>query len=323
MGTEFRFVIYTSDAQMAAQAASAAFKKVAELDATMSDYRETSELMRLCHQPAGQWVKISLELFEVLTRAKEFARLSGGAFDLTVGNLVRLWRRARRNSELPDPKRLRQALDLTGYEKLQLDRKTRSARLERPGMLLDLGGIAKGYAADQAMQVLKAHHIKSALVAAGGDIVVSQPPLGTSGWTISIATPASSDASALPPLNLRDAAVSTSGDAQQYVEIDGVRYSHIVDPRTGLGVTGRSSVTVVAPNGTTSDALATAASVLGPEQALKLIDRMKDTAAFIVQEKENDFLSFQSKHWHRIQKANQHRQASMKQTPAIALEANP
>ena len=171
-------------------------------------------------------------------------------------------------------------------------------------MSLDLGGIAKGYAADEAMAVLKEHGISRSLVAAGGDIAVGAPPPGMDGWVIAIAQLESVDAPLSRYLLLHDAAVSTSGDANQNVEIGGVRYSHIVDPRTGLALTGRSSVTVVAPDCTTSDGLATAASVLGPQEGLKLIDSTAGAAALFVKAEGERILSLETGRWNKIRKTD-------------------
>jgi thiamine biosynthesis lipoprotein len=302
MGTQFRIVLYAPDEARAKKVADAAFARIARLDDTMSDYRETSELMVLCRQAGGPPIKISDDLFYVLSKAQELARRTDGAFDVTVGPVVRLWRRARRQRELPDPKRLAEALELVGHEKLRLDDKAQTAQLLKKGMLLDLGGIAKGYAADEAMQVLKQHGIRSALVAAGGDIVVSDPPPGSTGWTIGIAPLGSADQPPTQLLLLRNAAVSTAGDAEQYVEIKGKRYSHILDPKTGVGLIGRRSVTVVAPNGTLSDSLDTAVSVLGPERGLQLIDATEGTAALILQATETGIRTFESKQWKDVPK---------------------
>ena len=282
MGAQFRIVVYAVNAQAAMLASQAAFKRVAQLDAIMSDYRETSELMVLSRQSGGPAVAVSEDLFRVLEKSQELAQKSNGAFDITVGPVVRLWRRARRTGELPDRQKLAEALQSTGYQKLLLDHSRHTVTLKSSGMLLDLGGIAKGYAADEAMQILKQHRIRQALVAAGGDIVVSAPPPGENGWVIGIAPLESTDKPPSQYLLLRDSAVSTSGDAHQYVEIGGVRYSHIVDPRTGFGLIGRKSVTVVAGDCTTSDGLATAASVLGPQEGAKLIDSTPGAAGLFV-----------------------------------------
>lgn len=280
MGTRFSIILYSRDAETAKRASSAAFDCIERLDAIMSDYRETSELTMLCREAGGQWVKVSDDLFRVLAISQRLAEQSRGGFDVTIGPVVRLWRHARRAGKLPDAERLARARDLVGYDKLRLDEKTRSVRLDRTGMMLDLGGIAKGYAADRAMAVIERFGIRQALVVAGGDIVASDPPPGAQGWVVAVAPLQSSGPT--PGLLLRNRAVSTSGDREQHAEIGGVRYSHIADPRTGLGVAGQSSVTVVARDGATSDGLATAASVLGPERGIELIDATEGAAGRIV-----------------------------------------
>jgi thiamine biosynthesis lipoprotein len=286
MGTQARIVVYAPDAAAASRASDAAFARIRELDEIMTDYRPTSELMLLCRQAGQGSQKISDDLYGVLSRAQEIARRTGGAFDVTVGPVVRLWREARRRKTLPDPERLASARDLVGFDKLRLDSGQQTAWLLRPGMLLDLGGIAKGYAADQALAVLKSHGIRSALVAIGGDIAVSSPPPDRKGWKIAIAPLDSSDQEPTRLLLLHDRGVSTSGDREQFVEIGGKRYSHIVNPRTGIGLEGRSSVTVVAPDATTSDSFATALSVLDPAQGLKLVKSTPRLGALIVQQDE-------------------------------------
>lgn len=302
MGTQFKIVLYAPNAQIAQRASKAAFERVAQLNHIMSDYLETSELTALSRQAGGPWVKVGDDLFRILLKSQEVAERTDGAFDITVGPLVQLWRHARRTREMPDPKRLAEALKRTGYTKLHLNKDTRSVWLEQPGMLLDLGGIAKGYAADEANAALKRCGVESALVAAGGDIVVSNPPPERRGWVIGISPLESPDKLATRHLLLQSAAVSTSGDAEQHVEINGVRYSHIINPKTGLGITGRSSVTVVAPDGTTADALATAVSVLGPVRGLGLIDSIEGTAALFLQGTERGVRPFESKRWIDIPK---------------------
>jgi len=282
MGTTFEIVLYTSDEETAKQAARAAFARIAELDGIMSDYRPTSELMKLCEQAGGPPVKVSDDLFAVLEQAQKTAQLSAGAFDVTVGPIVRLWRKARRTREVPSAEALKKALALVGHEKMQLDPLARTVQLMLVGMLLDLGGIAKGYAADAALAVLRRRGISQALVAAGGDITVGDPPPKTSGWKVGIAPLKNPEGKPSHYLLLKNAAVSTAGDASQFVEINGVRYSHIVDPKTGLGLLGRRSVTVIAGSGMRADALDTTVCVLGPERGLALIEAAKDSAALYV-----------------------------------------
>jgi thiamine biosynthesis lipoprotein len=282
MGTTFRIVLYAPDEKVAKTAADAAFKRIAELDGIMSDYKSTSELMQLCKKAGGEPVPVSDDLFRVLTRALEISRLTDGAFDITVGPVVRLWRIARRTMKLPDPDDLSHARALVGYDKVQLDPKNKTVRLTTKGMLLDLGGIAKGYAAQAALEVLRQHGIRHALVAGGGDIVVGDAPPDAKGWRIGIAPLENPNAKPQRILLLTNAAVSTSGDAEQYVEIGGKRYSHIVDPKTGLGLTTRMSVTVVALDGKTSDGLATGMCVLGPERGLPVIEKIGNAALFVI-----------------------------------------
>jgi thiamine biosynthesis lipoprotein len=270
MGTRFRVVLYAADEPTAKRASDAAFRRVADLNGIMSDYLPESELMRLCKKAGGPAVPVGSDLFAILARAGEISRITDGMFDVTVGPVVRLWRRARRTRELPAADEMAAARTLVDYRLVTLDPAARTVRLAKPGMMLDLGGIAKGYAADAAQVVLKQHGITRAMVAAGGDIAVSGPPPDAKGWSIGIAR-APGETTDGPTLLLHDCGVSTSGDTEQYVEIGGKRYSHIVDPRTGLGLTDSWQVTVIAPDATTSDGITKVLCVLGPEQGLKAV----------------------------------------------------
>jgi thiamine biosynthesis lipoprotein len=167
-------------------------------------------------------------------------------------------------------------------------------------MRLDLGGIGKGYAADAALTTLKEHGITQALVAAGGDIAVSGPPTGADGWTIGIAPLLNPDAKPSRYLVLHDAAVSTSGDSEQYLEINGKRYSHIVDPRTGIGLVDRMSVTVVAPHGSIADPMTKVVSVLGLERGLAIIDATDEVAALVVRKADKGIVTLESKQFKNL-----------------------
>ncbi|HEY7314915.1 MAG TPA: FAD:protein FMN transferase [Gemmataceae bacterium] len=301
MGTRFQILVYAPDEGAADKAQKDAFARIAALNAIMSDYDETSELMRLCARAGGPPVPVSAELFFVLSRAQEVSRQSAGAFDVTVGPIVKLWRKARKLKKLPDPEKLAAARALVGWQNVRLDEKKRTVQLLKRGMQLDLGGIAKGYAADEALAVLKTHGIDRALVAAGGDIAVSGPPPGAEGWKIAIARlPSEKDAGRLI---LHHAAVSTSGDAEQFVEIDGKRYSHIVDPRTGIGLLGRMSVTVVARKGIESDSLTKVAAVLGPEKGVPIIESTEGASARMVRKKGDEFETIVSKNFPKLHPA--------------------
>ena len=305
MGTEFRLVLYAADGETARRASRAVFQEVSRLDAVMSDYNQASELNRLCLRGVNRKTKISADLFRVLAASQRLAAETGGAFDVTVGTVVRLWRRARRTGEMPAEADLTRARALTGYRALRLEARTRTAWLERDGVRLDLGGIAKGYAADVAMRIIKQFGIRRALVAAGGDILVSDAPPGKPGWTITVAT--ADPRPERPSLVLTNAAVSTSGDAEQFVEIGGTRYSHIVDPRTGIGLIGRRSVTVVAPRSTEADSLATALSVIGGSDWPRVeqwLRQKRGVAALMLFETGQGFAALASRRWQTLMKQN-------------------
>ncbi len=295
MGTKFRMVIYAAGETTASKGAKAAFARIKQLDGIMSDYKPASELMQLCKKAGGPPVRISDELFFVLDKAQELAKRSDGAFDVTVGPIVRLWRFARKAQRLPDPDELKAALPLVGYEKMILDPKSKSVRLTKEKMQLDLGGIAKGYAGDEAVRVLREQGLTRVLVAAGGDIVVGDAPPGEKGWKVGIMPLNDPEKKPTRSLVMSNSAVSTSGDAEQYVEIEGKRYSHIVDPKTGVGLLGPFSVTVTARRGVDSDRLTKAVAVMGPEKGLALIDEMEGAAALLIRKIDGKEQVFRSK----------------------------
>lgn len=272
MATTFRISLHADSKDQANAAADAAFKRIAGLNAIFSDYEPNSELMRFCNGGPAQPFKASPELFDLVSRSLELARLTDGAFDMTCGNLTHLWRRTKRVKKLPPADRLQQALDATDWHAIQLDHKAHTLTLTKPGMLLDLGGIAKGRAADEGLRILRDHGITRALVMAGGDIAIGDPPPNEDTWEIKLRTftkPTPDAEEKMTSVRLKNCGVSTSGDLYQFTEIDGVRYSHIVSPKTGQGLTERIACTVIAPDCTTSDALATAMCVLGKEQGTK------------------------------------------------------
>jgi thiamine biosynthesis lipoprotein len=285
MGTEFTIQVYAADQALAQRGLAAAFREIGRLDRMMTDYDPQSELSRLgASSPHDSEVEISDDLWQILTAGEKVSRATGGAFDVTVGPLTKAWRQARRQKQLPAADKLAAALAAVGYEHLKLsppDAKTKTAQLTQPNMRLDLGGIAQGYAADRALEVLNEHGLSRALVNASGDIVVADPPPGLPGWKIALGD---LDPHQAPTkfIFLANAAISNSGDAYQFVEVAGQRYSHIVDPQTGLGLTSRMSVSVLAPNSTTADAYASAVCVLGPERGLKLVKEAELEALFVI-----------------------------------------
>jgi thiamine biosynthesis lipoprotein len=261
----------------------------------MSDYDPESELMRLCRTAgSGKAIPVSRDLLAVLSRAQHLSEQSEGAFDVSVGPIVRLWRRARKTGEFPTPEQVAAARKVVGYQLIRIDKEAGTVELLKTGMQLDLGGIGAGYAVDDALKVLAQEGIKSALVDASGDIGVSDPPPGKPGWRIGVA-PLEPEAEPSRYLILKNAAVTTSGDAFQFVEFEGKRYSHIVDPKTGLGLTERSSVTVIARDCTTADSCTKAVMILGPEKGFPLIEATKGAAAIIVRAPHGTVETFVSK----------------------------
>jgi FAD:protein FMN transferase len=258
MGTRITIKLWTDGPGRAARAARAGFAVFAALDARLSDYKPDSELSRLSDAAGGPPRPVSRELFDLLLESKRLAERTNGAFDVTIAPVVLLWRKARKERRMPDPDALKAARALVGHGDLELDAGGRTARLRRPGMRLDLGGIAKGYACDQALAAVAAEGVPRAYVDAGGGMSIGDPPPGRDAWRIGMI----GDARRM--LLLKNCGVATAGDIEQHVEIEGRRYSHIVDPATGLGLTNRAMATVVAPTGLAADAVDTAICILGP-----------------------------------------------------------
>ena len=265
MGTLFRIVVYAESATHARTGFDAAFARARELDARLSDYRPDSELNQLCQ---ARRLQPSADLLAVLTIALDIARTSHGAFDPTLGPFTRLWRESRRVGSLPSSAALAEARRRTGWRRVRLNPRNHTITLTgAAGMQLDLGGIAKGFAADQMLYVLRHAGFPHALVAASGDLALGDPPPGRAGWTVEVAGGATR--------TLANCGVSTSGPAEQFAVIGGLRYAHIVDPRTGIGLVNARTAGVIAPTATLADALATAAVVMGHAHAQRLAIRWK------------------------------------------------
>jgi len=282
MGTLFRIKLYATDQEQAQRAFQAAFRRVAELDNVLSDYKPDSELDRLCRNAVHKPVRVSEDLFRVVSVSEKLSKDSGGAFDITVGPLTHLWREARKSNHPPDGVAIQEAERRCGFRKLHIDQAQRTVELDVPGMQLDVGGIAKGYAADEALVVLWRLGIRSALVAASGDLAFSDAPPGELGWKIGVDSVDRADSAFTRVLLLANGAVSTSGASEQHLDAHGTRYSHIIDPKTGSGLSRPITVTIVARHGIETDGMSTAVSVLGAERGLALVERKPGMSALIV-----------------------------------------
>lgn len=271
MGTMFRVVVYASDSAVAQDVTKKAFVRLDELNLTLSDYREDSEVNTLCRTAGSdQYIKVSVDLWNILQESVKAAKLSEGNFDVTIGPLTQLWRRMKRQKQLPTPSQISEAKTKIGIEKIFFNKANQSVMLETKGMRLDFGGIGKGFAEDEMLKVLKENGIKSALIEAGGNIVVSNSPTDLpKGWEIIINQ---------EKYYLKNCGVSTSGDAYQFVEIEGKKYAHILDPKTGIGYAEPHQVSIIAKNGTISDWLSTALYLMPTESGQKLAKKLKAKA---------------------------------------------
>lgn len=290
MGTEFRLLFYSPSSELAQKARRAAFSRLEELEQILSDYRADSELTRILPRASNEPVVVSPDLFAVLAAAEEISLKTGGALDITVKPFVELWKIARLERRLPSPQELEAARKRVGYEKVLLNRRLQAVQFRVPGVKLDLGAIAKGYAADQMLEELKALGIRRALIDGGGDLRLGLAPPGQKGWKVRIKGEEKE-------YLLANCSVATSSGDLQYTEIDGRRYSHIIDPVTGIGLQHRSIVTVIAPTGILADGLATALSVLPIDRAMRLVDGFPEVAARILRQSEEGQQNFRSQHF--------------------------
>lgn len=287
MGSQFRLVFYAPDDSVAVSAAKAVFDHIGQLNEVMSDYLDGSEVNRLSALSGnGYRVRPGSELFAILDSARVLSGSTNGAFDVTIGSVTQVWRRASRLNRFPDRGDICKALKSKGYRLLEIDRENRLVKLKKPGMRIDLGGIGKGYAADEGIRILKSMGITSALVDAGGDLALSAPPPGEKGWKISISSGIASDSDEV--IVISDCGVATSGATYRYIEHKGKRYSHIVDPKTGVGLTREVRSTIIAPSGTRADALATAVSVAGRRKRKAMLRKFPGTSVWLMERSTRD-----------------------------------
>jgi FAD:protein FMN transferase len=312
MGSPLNITLFTDDSVKANQIATEAYKIADSLNLIYSDYLENSELNLLSKKSGtNEFTKVSSALWDILNLSIKASKQSKGAYDITVGSIVKLWRKARKEKVLPGENILKNFLQSVGYQYVILDSTTHSVKFLRPNTQLDLGGIAKGYVAQVVVDFCKKEGVEKVLVDAGGDLAMATapqplkgeftttnrtnktPPSGAGGLRIGITIPNSEELISRY-LVLQNQAVATSGNMYQYVEIKGKRYSHIVNPKTGLGVTHQRNVTVIAPDGATADWLATACSVLSVRKALRLIKSMPNCELLMAEMRNGKLKMWQS-----------------------------
>lgn len=274
MGTLFQIILYAKDTSQGQAVARQLFARIDSLNATFSDYLENSEITRLSASAGtGQKVKVSRDMWRLLRISHKISHASDGAFDLSIGPLTKLWRRAFRQNQFPDLKEVEAARQKVNYRAIQFYPLSRKVQLQTAGMRLDAGGIAKGFAVDECFKLLHQAGIHSALVAAGGDIRVGAAPPDKPHWVIASKGSSSQGAVVDQELYFYQKAVSTSGDTYRFLEWEGQRYSHIIDPRTGLGMQHRQFTRVSGPSSAWVDGLDTAANVMSPADREKLMKK--------------------------------------------------
>jgi thiamine biosynthesis lipoprotein len=287
MGTDFEIYLYAPDRARADALFDTAFDEIERIEAALSNYRPSSELSRINRDAAPKAVVTDPEVFAFLERSFAFSRLTDGAFDITVGKLVKAWGFFRHEGHFPSDKELEQARAETGWRQVQLDPNSRTVRFLTPGLELDPGGIGKGYAVDRVVQLFRSAGVTAALVGTGSSSIygIGAPP-GKKGWPIQVMDPKERTRT-LATVYLRDQSLSTSGNYEKFFKLNGHTYCHIFDPRTGRPVEGVLQTTVIAPSATDSDALSTSVFVLGPERAVQLLNKLPNTSAFIITDRED------------------------------------
>lgn len=290
MGTFARIVAVAEDSQTAQDCIKAGMAQISKVDELMSDYKSDSEISLVNKNGFNKPVQVSRPTYEVLEKSIEFSKLTDGAFDITVGPLVDLFKSAKENNIGPDEKQIAQAKSKVGYEKLTLDEQNRTVQFTVEGMRLDLGAIAKGYAVDKATEAMKQSGAIGGMVDLGGDIrCFGTPSKEKKDWLIGLQNPNLENDNIsnglVLTLALTNEAAATSGDYRQFAIIEDQRQSHIIDRTTGKSAQELSSVTIIAENATDADALATAVSVMGPEKGLALIEKIPATEAILITSK--------------------------------------
>jgi thiamine biosynthesis lipoprotein len=280
MGTLVEITLIAPDDEASAEAVTAAFQEMRRIEWLMSRRIEGSDVWRINHSAGDRGVRVSPDLFAVVRVALETSNLSDGAFDITVGGLVNLWDRCRKENRLPSQQEVTATRRLVGYGSLELDEKERILFLKKEGMQIVLGGLAKGYAVDQAVHILQRRGFKNFIVNAGGDLRTGGTKLGAP-WVVGIQDPRDKSRT-VATIPTRDSVIATSGDYERYFVKNGIRYHEILNPFTGFPARKSRSVTVTHKELIWADALATAIFVMGPDRGIALVEGLADADVLII-----------------------------------------
>ena len=290
MGSSFQFTAVHDNPEIAWNSIVSGMEEVNRIEQLISSWKSSSET-NLINKNAGiQPVKVSKELFDLIHRSKKVSSISNGYFDISFASLDKIWKFDGSDIVIPSEVDLKKSVEKIAYQNIVLDTEKQTVYLKEKGMKIGFGAIGKGYAADRAKAVMKKMGIASGVVNAGGDIISWGSKPDGNPWTIGIADPKKKN-SVISWLNISDKAVVTSGNYEKYVMIDGKRYCHIIDPKTGWPISGVSSVTVITQNAELADALSTTVFVLGKDEGLKLVNHLEGVECIIVSDDDEMYFS--------------------------------
>jgi len=281
MGTSVQIILAGPDRKVLEEAMDAGFSTISNVEKSMSFFEADSEIAEINRCAGLRPVRVSPDLFGLIQEALSFSELSGGCFDITVGALAALWNFRLEDFRVPPEAQVKSRLNLVGFRKVHLEPKGLTVFLETQGMLISLGGIAKGYAVDKAVSNIRSLGVADGIVSAGGDLMAFGRKGDRELWNVGVKNPRD-ETKLVCVLPVSNAAVATSGDYERFRIVEGVRYHHILDPRSGYPGRGCMSATVVARNALAADALATAVFVMGPEDGIEFLERLPDTEGVVI-----------------------------------------
>jgi thiamine biosynthesis lipoprotein len=291
MGNRFAFCVVSKDADWAEERINAAIAEISRIEKLLTTFSADSQT-NLINRNAGLMpVKVDAEVFNLIERSIKISELTQGAFDISYGAIDKsLWNFDTNMKQLPDAETARKSVSLINYKNIVLDAANTTVFFKKKGMRIGFGGIGKGYAADRAKYILQTQGVSSGIVNAAGDLVTWGEQPGGKPWTIAIADP-NQKLPHFSTMNISNMAIATSGDYEKYIMIGGKRYSHTIDPKTGLPVSGIKSVTVMSPSAELADAMATPITVMGVKAGLHLVNQLNQLACVIIDDHERLFTS--------------------------------
>ena len=291
MGNRFEFTVIAENKEIGNQAIEQAITEVKRIEELLSTFKTSSQANEINDQAGIKPVKVDREVLQLISRANKISAITDGAFDITYGSIDKsLWNFDLKMTSLPDQETALKTVDLINYHHVLINDEECTVMLKNKGMRIGFGGIGKGYAADKAKQILQNLGIKSGIVNAAGDLITWGEQLNGSAWTIGIADPEQSSRP-FSSLNISNMAIATSGNYEKFVIIDGKRYSHTIDPKTGLPVSGIKSVSIICPSAELADALATPVVVMGVKVGLNLINQLKHVDCVIIDDHDKLYTS--------------------------------